>query len=59
MDLKLAASTFCDTVYRMYPVTEAGQNFLGFSTEYVIVRKSDLGIAMGAAKAKGLTIGRD
>ena len=58
MDLRIVASSFSDTTYRVYPVTNAGQNFLGFGTEFVVVRKSDLPLATGAAAARGLKMGR-
>jgi len=56
MDLQILPSLFADTTLRVAPVTEAGQKFLGFGTEFVVVRKSNLSLAIRAAKAHGLTM---
>jgi len=58
MDLRIVASSFSDTTYKVEPVTDAGQKFLGFGTEFVVVRKSDLPLATRAAAAHGLQMGR-
>ena len=58
MDLRIVAGSFSDTTYRVEPVTKAGQNFLGFGTEYVVIRKSELPLATRAAAAHGLQISR-
>ena len=54
MDLMILPASFNDTTYKVEPVSPAGQNFLGFATKQVIVRKSDLPLAIRAAEAKGL-----
>jgi hypothetical protein len=58
MDLVLIAGSFASTTFTIKPVSEAGQNFLGFATESVVIRKSDLPCAERAVAAKGLKMGR-
>jgi hypothetical protein len=58
MDLVLIAGSFASTTFTIKPVSEAGQNFLGFATESVTISKSDLSRAERAVAAKGLKMGR-
>jgi hypothetical protein len=58
MDLVLIAGSFASTTFTIKPVSEAGQNFLGFATESVTIGKSDLSRAERAVAAKGLKMGR-
>jgi len=58
MDLQIIASSFSDTTFKVKPVSKAGQKFLGFATEFVVVCKSDLPLATRAAAAHGLQMSR-
>ena len=58
MDLQIVAGSFSDTTVKVVPASDAGQKFLGFATEQVIIRKSNLATAIRAAEAQGLVISR-
>ena len=56
MDLQILPGSFSDTTFRVKAVTESGQNFLGVGTEFGAVPKSNLPLAIRAAKVHGLTM---
>lgn len=58
MDLILVSGSFASTTFKIKAASKAGQNFLGFGTEAVIIRKSDLPTAERAVAAKGLKMVR-